>query len=391
MFPAAYRCVECREAVLAKVLHTIHVMQSSRGPRPATSPPSEAESAPDGGGAPVEDSSAGAAEAVERPPATPALSVAGAARGLGIAPATLRSWERRYGLVPSLHTAGGHRRYGPEDLARLQVMHRLVRDGVPPAEAARVARTARPVPAVPHVAAPYSAVLEEVEPVPRSDEPEQPAAESADASPPGGGRILPMARRPPTARGMARAAAALDAVSCRRRLSASLTDRGTVSTWAELIRPVLRSIGERWQSSGAGVEIEHSFSQVVAGVLLAHAGRMARARNDRPVLLASVPEELHDLPLLAVHAALSDVGIRSHLLGARTPPDALAAAVTRIGPPVVLLWAQMPTTFEPDLPGLRPAPRLILAGPGWGAAGEGAEPVRDLAGAVQAVVASMGL
>ena len=35
-----------------------------------------------------------------------ALSVAGAARGLGVAPGTLRSWERRYGLAPSLHTPG---------------------------------------------------------------------------------------------------------------------------------------------------------------------------------------------------------------------------------------------------------------------------------------------
>ena len=51
----------------------------------------------------------------------------------------MRSWERRYGLAPSLHTAGGHRRYGPVDLARLEVMHRLVQQGVPPAEAARAA------------------------------------------------------------------------------------------------------------------------------------------------------------------------------------------------------------------------------------------------------------
>ena len=88
-----------------------------------------------------------------------ALSVAGAARGLGVAPGTLRSWERRYGLAPSLHTPGGHRRYGPIDLARLGVMHRLVQEGVPPAEAARAAiRTQIAAEAV-DASNPYAALL----------------------------------------------------------------------------------------------------------------------------------------------------------------------------------------------------------------------------------------
>ena len=67
------------------------------------------------------------------------LTVAAVARRLGVAPSTLRTWDRRYDLGPSAHTAGSHRRYGPHDLARLVVMRRLTLDGVPPAEAARIA------------------------------------------------------------------------------------------------------------------------------------------------------------------------------------------------------------------------------------------------------------
>ncbi|MGB7982096.1 MAG: MerR family transcriptional regulator, partial [Candidatus Nanopelagicales bacterium] len=88
-----------------------------------------------------------------------ALSVAGAARGLGVAPATLRSWERRYGLVPSLHTAGGHRRYGPVDLARLALMNRLVQEGAPPAEAARAAISAHIDARAIDAANPFAALL----------------------------------------------------------------------------------------------------------------------------------------------------------------------------------------------------------------------------------------
>ena len=44
------------------------------------------------------------------PPAEVGLSVAAVARRIGIAPATLRTWDRRYGLGPTLHKAGSHRR-----------------------------------------------------------------------------------------------------------------------------------------------------------------------------------------------------------------------------------------------------------------------------------------
>src|SRR3954454_9310242 len=57
----------------------------------------------------------------------PALSVAVVARRLGVAPATLRTWARRYGVGPSEHAAGAHRRYAPSDVARLEVMRRLTR------------------------------------------------------------------------------------------------------------------------------------------------------------------------------------------------------------------------------------------------------------------------
>ena len=68
------------------------------------------------------------------------LTVAAVARRIGVAPATLRTWDRRYGLGPSSHEAGSHRRYCPADLARLTLMRRLISTGVAPCEAAEQAR-----------------------------------------------------------------------------------------------------------------------------------------------------------------------------------------------------------------------------------------------------------
>lgn len=357
----------------------------------------------------------------------PALSVAGAARGLGVAPATLRSWERRYGLVPSLHTVGGHRRYGPADLARLQVMHRLVREGVPPGEAAKVAIRARvedlelsggpyaalltgmssaaasaarasregasgelasgdlPVGDVPSGDAPSGRRLDRADREPLSSASPSAGTDSAGPTSSGGGRVLALPKAARTVKGLARAAMALDSYSCQRAVTAALATSGAIDTWDRLVRPVLAASGDRWERTGRGVEIEHSFSVIVAGAFAAHAARLARPSNDRPILLASVPGELHDLPLLALHAALADGGMRSHVAGAAMPEEALADAVERLGPPVVFLWSQMGIPLLPTLPALRPAPMLVLGGPGWREVPERAVLVKDLAGAVDAI------
>ena len=66
--------------------------------------------------------------------------MAAVARRIGVAPATLRTWDRRYGLGPSSHEAGEHRRYCPKDLAILTAMRKLITAGVSPAEAAQQAK-----------------------------------------------------------------------------------------------------------------------------------------------------------------------------------------------------------------------------------------------------------
>lgn len=331
-------------------------------------------------------------------PAAPALSVAGAARGLGVAPATLRSWERRYGLAPSHHTPGGHRRYGADDLIRLQVMNRLVRLGVPAAEAARVAR-ATSTATLPDPTGPFAALLaspQAVAPqIPAGPAPGDPPGEAQRLDPvqgsPGGGRVLPLPRASQEARGLARSVMSLDAVACSEVLARSLADRGAVATWEDLVRPVMGAIGDRWQRTTRGVEIEHSFSVVVSSQLARHSMGLPRAANDRPVLMASVPEEMHDLPLCALQAALAEAGIRGHLLGARTPGDALADAVSRLGPPVVVLWAQLGVSAVPAIPAMRPSPEVILGGPGFHSVATRLPMAVSLADAVGRVRRAMGL
>ena len=54
----------------------------------------------------------------------------------GLNPNTLRTWERRYGIVNPRRTEGGHRGFGEGDLANIELMLRLLREGKSTGEAA---------------------------------------------------------------------------------------------------------------------------------------------------------------------------------------------------------------------------------------------------------------
>ncbi len=270
----------------------------------------------------------------------PHLSVAAVARMLGIAPATLRTWDRRYGIGPSAHAPGRHRRYSPEDVARLETMrHALVR-GVAPAEAARYAMaTAGGLPV------------------------------SDDVRPRAGGTMLRLPGASPYARGLGRAALALDFPAARTVLAEAIDALGVVATWDDVARPVLRAVARRWAVTGADVEVEHLLSQSVTAVFSAHDGARAQEPDGRPVLLAAMPHEQHVLPLTVLGAALGDVGVPVRPLGGDLPAPALFAALRRTAPAAVVLWSLAPETADvallDALPETRPRARMYVAGPGW--------------------------
>jgi DNA-binding transcriptional MerR regulator len=268
-----------------------------------------------------------------------ALTAGAVARRLGVAVTTLRTWHQRYGLGPSHHVPGQHRRYTPEDLDRLEVMRRLTNQGVSPAEAAAWARRA-PEPVV------------------------APAGGARD----GGGNAIAVGRAGPAARGLARAAIRLDANAIREILDEALKTRGVVGTWDRVVMPVLIGIGERYEATQRLIEVEHLTSRCVSEAFAVIA--RPPSRQAPKVLLACADEEQHTLPLEALAAALAEAEAPSRLLGARVPPAALAEAVARTGPAAVVVWSQMPRTAEPtQLTRLLVGPGRPLvvaaAGPGW--------------------------
>ncbi|WP_436996239.1 MerR family transcriptional regulator [Streptomyces sp. enrichment culture] len=321
------------------------------------------------------------------------LTTGEVARRLGVAPTTVRSWDRRYGLGPAARVDGRHRRWTAEDVARLERMCALTATGLPPAEAAALA------------------LRETGADAPAGTGPPR----SGGQTPPGGGRSAPAPLRAVGARrrsgpgglrlgdarreckGVARAALRLDAAGLDGLLDAAIEEHGLVAAWTEVIMPTLQAVGRKWESSGERyVEVEHFLSWHVSGALRRHTPTVAADRPGAATVLACVPGENHTLPLEVLAAALAERGLPVRMFGAALPVESLVAAVRRTGPPVVGLWAQSRTTASRPLAqyvagiewGVRGARRraaVLTLGPGW--AGQTVPGLPHPAGLAEAVAA----
>ncbi len=249
------------------------------------------------------------------------FTVGAVAARLGVPVATLRSWNRRYGIGPPTWQPGVHRRYSESEIATVRRMIELVRTGVTPASAARRA-------------------LAEADP----------ATEDRSA--------------------LLGAAEEFEPDVALSVLITCLARDGVVATWNRLCRPAFEAI-VTGQSAGRGlIEVEHLLSWATIAGLHRMFPPVRRPRSQPPIVLACPAGEDHVLPLEVLRAALAERGIVALLLGAAVPDPALRAALSHHDRSCVLvLWSQMPATATPETirAGQRAGARVLVAGPGWSA------------------------
>ncbi|MGY4643371.1 MerR family transcriptional regulator [Cellulomonas sp. URHB0016] len=261
-----------------------------------------------------------ASTATEEPAApAPALAVAAVARRLGVAPATLRTWDRRYGLGPSEHSAGAHRRYSAVDVERLLVMRRLTLEGVAPGEAARVALAT-------DVRAAGST----------GDVPRQSAAP---------GRAVIAA----TPTDLVDAALAGDGDRCGRLLRIDHVDQtgrdGVAGWWTVLVEPALTDLARRTVVDTPGVDAELTLRAAALGALRLHAGRPP-AGGASVVLVLVPPGEPRPLGVHALAAALADEGVDARIVGGPVGPHHAVELVTMTRAAAVVTVGRR---LDPDL------------------------------------------
>jgi MerR family transcriptional regulator, light-induced transcriptional regulator len=250
---------------------------------------------------------------------TAALRIGELSRRTGVSPELLRAWERRYGLLQPVRSAGGLRLYSARDVDRVHAMRHHLAEGFAAAEAATMAARA-----------PAAAV-------------EIPASDALRA-----------------------ALSSFDDEGANAAFDALLARLSTDTLLREVIVPYLHELGERWERGEASIAQEHFSSALLRGRLLGLARGWGRGLGPVAVL-ACAPGEQHDLGLLAFGLALRARGWRIVYLGPDTPVASVADTVQAVDPAFTVVSAVDPKAFRRHAAELREVSRqtrLCLGGPG---------------------------
>jgi methanogenic corrinoid protein MtbC1 len=259
-------------------------------------------------------------------------------RRTGIGEHTLRAWERRFGF-PSPHRLGsGHRRYTAEQVQQLLLINRALDIGYRAGDVVPLGRI-------------------DLEDLLRS-------SGTLDAGVPSGitGAIieetLDASRR-------------FDRDALAAAMSRDASVLGVGAFLRERVGPLLEEIGESWARGELEVRHEHFFSEILEDQLRAMRAPLEASGSGRPVVLATLPNELHDLGLHIAALAVAAAGRTVRVLGPHLPVEEIVQAAdvldaAAVGISVSVFGAGSQTAGEIDQlrEGLRPQTRLWVGGAG---------------------------
>lgn len=266
------------------------------------------------------------------------------AQRTGLTPATLRAWERRYGVVEPGRSGGGQRLYSDRDVQRLIRLRRLTDHG-------------RAISLV--------AELED-------QEAEALLAEdlAARVEPTAAGAVDTRAA-PGVVEAAYRYTQALDAEgleACLRRGAVTLGARAFLE---DVVGPLLRRVGTAWSRRELTPAHEHLCTAVTERVLAWLSGPAPASAEAPRIVVATLPGERHGLGALLVAATAALEGWQVTYLGVDLPAGDVADAAADLGARLVALSLVNVTSVEDTIGhlaelrrGLPAATLVVLGGAG---------------------------
>ncbi|GGU17602.1 MerR family transcriptional regulator [Nocardioides albus] len=237
-----------------------------------------------------------------------------AAQRVGITTATLRAWERRYGVITPHRSESGYRLYGDHDVAVLLSMKHLVDQGwsvgLAAAEALRLDR-------------------------------DHPVQDKSLGTPDDGRATNPI---PDLAGRLTAAASALDTTDLAGTLNQVFALGSFETVMTDHVFPALENLGDAWADGQVSVAGEHLASNAVMR-RLAVAYEAASAHGHGPrVALGLAPHTRHEIGLLAFAVAARRRGMDTDYLGADLPLDDWLGVVD--DPELAAVVLAIPTTAD---------------------------------------------
>ncbi|HSJ09412.1 MAG TPA: MerR family transcriptional regulator [Longimicrobiales bacterium] len=228
------------------------------------------------------------------------------AKRTGITLHVLRAWERRYAVVEPVRTSGGQRLYTDAHIERLRLLRRVTEAG----------RNISQVAALSDAELAGLAAADEQAPV------EGPSPEGASNAASYRSASLAAGER-------------LDGDAVYGALMRALVSLRPGEFLGEVLLPLLRDVGERWNAGRLGPAQEHVVSVAVRRVLTWLLDAYEPAPDAPVLVLTTVSGEQHEFGAMVVGAVALEEGWRVVYLGASLPPEEIARAATMLNAPVV--------------------------------------------------------
>lgn len=226
----------------------------------------------------------------------------------GVKSDLVRAWERRYQAVTPTRTAGGHRVYTDQDIARLKLLNQATSHGHSISQIARLS-------------------LDELNKLLKNDP-------DGASSPPAAPVASASDRRYLAEDYIEKCYAAVllfDAKVLESHFENAIVELGTEAFIEHLLGPLLTMIGERWRSGELRPVHEHMASSIIRSLTY-----ILRNNNpcsaDAPNMIVTTPiGQLHELGALLASIIAELKGWKVTYLGANLPAEEIAAAVKFTG------------------------------------------------------------
>lgn len=249
----------------------------------------------------------------------PLYNIKAVEQATGLSSATLRAWERRYGVCAPQRSDSGYRLYSDRDIALLRWLKRRIDEGITISQAvAMLTLRAAPAPTE-NGNGTYR--------VPADNLQEHPS--QAD-----------LRRR------LTRALLDFDEQNADTLLSESFALHGVETSCERVIAPVLVDLGERWHRGEISVVAEHYATHYLRRKLDGLVNLTPTHSESPTIVMGCAPGDWHEIGLVLLSFYLRRHGYHVIYLGQNVPLEHLVTELARLRPVLLIMSAATAETAQ---------------------------------------------
>lgn len=228
----------------------------------------------------------------------------------GIKPDTIRTWERRYGVLVPSRDENGHRTYSNGDVDRLGLISKLVQSGQSISRLAGLDHTQ---------------LLD--------------LHERSQCAPPD--KVLQQ-----TTAALRQAIESQDFERFRYLIGTTLMLNPPLTSTEQVIAPCLRTIGELWLDGTIDIGLEHRFTHIIKQQLLSALASIKSANSGPVIAFTTLSGERHELGALMACYIAAAQGCNCHYFGPDMPVNDLVRNVVTLNADILAVSLVLQTDGE---------------------------------------------